>query len=136
MGGAVLIYHMSRLEKKSAAGPNIVFWVVFICAIVLVVSVVLPRLPHEIGGRPTTPSMACINNLRQIDAAAQEFALEHHLTNGDRINFPNDLTPYIKLDKNGKMPSCPQGGIYSIKKVGDVPTCSLGTTVTPAHVLP
>ena len=80
--------------------------------------------------------MACINNLRQIDAAAQEFALEHHLTNGDRINFPNDLTPYIKLDKNGKMPSCPQGGIYSIKKVGDVPTCSLGTTVTPAHVLP
>ena len=52
------------------------------------------------------------------------------------INFPNDLTPYIKLDKDGKIPPCPQGGIYSIKKVGDIPTCSLGTNVTPAHVLP
>ena len=79
---------------------------------------------------------ACINNLRQIDAAANEFALEKNLKTGDKINFPDDLTPYIKLTKDGKIPPCPQGGIYSIKKVGGVPTCSLGTTVTPAHVLP
>ena len=81
------------------------------------------------------PSNACIYNLRQIDAAANQFALEHHLTNGDAINFPNDLTPYIKLNKDGKIPPCPSGGIYTLKKVGDIPICSLGTTVTPAHVL-
>lgn len=80
--------------------------------------------------------MLCINNLRQIDRAANEFALEHHLTNGDRINFPNDLTPYIKLNAAGQIPGCPAGGIYTIKKVGDLPTCSLGSTVTPAHSLP
>ena len=79
---------------------------------------------------------ACINNLRQIDAAANEFALEHSKTNGSPINFPDDLTPYIKLTKDGKIPSCPQGGVYSIKKVGEPPTCSLGTTVNPPHVLP
>jgi hypothetical protein len=79
---------------------------------------------------------ACIHNLQQIDAAANQFALEHRLTNGDAINYPNDLTPYIKLNDEGKIPPCPSGGIYSIKKVGDTPTCSLGTTVTPAHVLP
>ena len=78
---------------------------------------------------------ACVNQLGQIDAAANQFALEHKLTNGAPINFPNDLTPYIMLTKDGKMPSCPGGGIYSIKKVGDIPTCSLGTTVIPAHVL-
>ncbi len=78
----------------------------------------------------------CVNNLRQIDAAAHQFALEHSLTNGMPINFPNDLTPYIKLNSAGKIPGCPQGGIYTLKKVGDAPTCSLGTTVTPAHVLP
>ena len=84
----------------------------------------------------TSPANACINNLREIDAAAQEFALEKRKTNGEAINYPNDLTPYIKLGKDGKLPSCPQGGVYSIKKVGFVPTCSLGTNVIPAHVLP
>jgi hypothetical protein len=96
-------------------------------------------IPNYIGPRRSGPGWnanACINNLRQIDAAANQFALEHHLTNGDAINFPNDLTPYIKLNKYGKIPPCPAGGIYSVKKVGDTPTCSLGTTVTPAHILP
>jgi len=93
-------------------------------------------IPNFIKARTTSQMNACINNLRQIDAAANQFALENHLTNGDRINFPNDLTPYIKLNSGGKIPGCPQGGIYSLKKVGDSPTCSLGTTVTPAHVLP
>jgi hypothetical protein len=84
----------------------------------------------------TGSANTCINNLRQIDAAAQEFAQEKGKTNGEAIIYPNDLTPYIKLNKDGKIPPCPKGGVYSIKKVGDVPTCSLGTTVTPAHVLP
>lgn len=79
---------------------------------------------------------ACINNLRQIDAAANQFALEHQLTNGDRINFPNDLTPYIKLNSAGKVPPCPAGGTYHIGKIGEDPACSLGSTVTPAHILP
>jgi len=74
--------------------------------------------------------------MRQIDAAANEFALEHGKTNGDAINFPNDLTNYIKLNSYGKIPPCPSGGFYTLKKVGDKPTCSLGTNVTPAHVLP
>jgi hypothetical protein len=78
----------------------------------------------------------CLSNLSLIAAAANQFALEHHLTNGMPISFPNDLTPYIKLNKDGKIPPCPQGGVYSIKTVGDVPLCSLGTTVAPAHVLP
>jgi len=78
----------------------------------------------------------CINNLRQIDVAAQEFALEKGKTNGEAINFPDDLTPYIKLNSAGKIPLCPQGGFYTLKKVGDKPTCSLGTKLGPPHVLP
>jgi hypothetical protein len=63
----------------------------------------------------TSPANACsINKLRQIDAAANQFALENHLTNGDRINFPNDLTPYIKLNREGKIPRCPSGGILTM----------------------
>jgi hypothetical protein len=92
-------------------------------------------LPNFIKARSTSAANACINNLRQIDAAANQFALEKNLKTGDKINFPDDLTPYIKLNSQGKIPPCPQGGTYSIKRVGDTPTCSLGT-VDPAHALP
>jgi competence protein ComGC len=102
---------------------------------------VLPMLaaiaiPNFVKARSTAQANACINNLRQIDAAANEFALEHSKTNGEAMNFPEDLTPYIKLNAQGKIPACPAGGTYSIKHVGDIPTCSLGNSVTPAHVLP
>jgi len=108
--------------------------VILICGIGFVAEVV----NLLIYSGPHFPSAAngCINNLRQIDAAANEFALEHHLTNGDSINFPSDLTPYIKLNSAGIIPPCPRGGVYHISKVGETPTCSLGTSVTPAHVLP
>ncbi len=42
---------------------------------------------------------------------------------------------YIKLDANGNLPKCPAGGIYSIGKIGESPTCLLGATVSPSHVL-
>ena len=115
---------MSWKAKVSIAFP--------ICCIGIFVA----SIPNFVRTHRVYNGNACINNLRQIDAAAQEFALEHGKTNGEAINYPDDLTPYIKLNKDGKIPPCPQGGVYSIKKVGDNPTCSLGTTVTPAHILP
>jgi type II secretory pathway pseudopilin PulG len=124
---------MSEQSDKTNLVSNIFYWLIILFVIGLLVAIIIPNLG---GGSHTSPANACINNLRQIDAAANQFALEHHLTNGDAINYPNDLTPYIKLNKDGKIPPCPSGGIYTLKKVGEPPTCSLGTTVTPAHILP
>ena len=135
LAGRCWIGYMSEPEKKTSFKPNLFAWGVVVCLLGLFALVAIPNNVDK----PTTSTShanACINNLREIDAAAQEFALEKNKTNGEAINYPNDLTPYIKLDKNGKIPTCPKGGVYSIKKVGDVPTCSLSTTVTPAHVLP
>ena len=126
---------MSEPRKKPSFKLRIEFLVAAICIAFIFLAVI--AIPNCFDNRRYTSSAnACIDILRQIDAAANEFALEHHLTNGDAINYPNDLTPYIHLNKDGKIPSCPKGGIYSIKKVGESPTCSLGTNVTPAHVLP
>ena len=102
----------------------------------LIPMMVAIAIPNFVKARATAQANACINNLRQIDAAANQFALEHRKTNGEAINFPDDLTPYIKVNNQGKIPPCPAGGTYSIKKVGEPPICSLGTNVTPAHVLP
>jgi len=123
---------MSELEKSNwSFGFREVAVLLFIIGFLIWVAI-----PNFVPNGSRSPANTCINNLRQIDAAANEFALEHSKTNGEAINYPGDLTPYIKLNKDGKIPPCPSGGIYIIKKVGDVPTCSLGTTVTPPHVLP
>jgi hypothetical protein len=73
---------------------------------------------------------ACINNLRQIDAAKNEWALEKGKANGAPVT-EDDIKPYIKLDANGNLPKCPDGGTYTIGKVGEKPTCSI-----PGHELP
>jgi hypothetical protein len=124
---------MGEPEDKSSFVKDCIYWLSIIFAVGLFA---LAAIPNFINRNETSPANACINNLRQIDAAANEFALEHNKTNGDAINFPNDITNYIKLNRYGKIPPCPSGGIHTLKKVGDKPTCSLGTTVTPAHVLP
>ena len=109
-------------------------WAVAIMVIVGLLALFLR--PMLYGPHYTSSANACINNLRQIDTAANEFALENGRTNGYVIHFPNDLTPYIKLDTNGNIPHCPAGGTYHLTRVGDAPICSLGTTITPAHILP
>ncbi len=70
---------------------------------------------------------ACINNLRQIDAAKQQWALENNKTD---VAIPTelDLLPYLK---GGIFPVCPGGGAYTINAVGLPPTCSVS-----GHVLP
>ena len=69
----------------------------------------------------------CINNLRQIDAAKQEWALENDQT-ADAIPTALELLPYLR---DGIFPMCPSGGTYTINAVGVPPTCSI-----PGHVLP
>ena len=123
---------MNEPEKKTSFKPKLFAWGVVVCLLGLFA---LVAIPNRVGSHGS-PANACINNLREIDAAAQEFALEKSKTNGEAINYPTDLTPYIKLTKDGKIPPCPQGGVYSIKRIGDTPTCSLSTTVTPAHIMP
>jgi competence protein ComGC len=90
-------------------------------------------IPNFVKARATAQANTCINNLRQIDAAKNEWALENNKTTND-IPTAQDLNQYIK----GGFASlhCPAGGTYTIEHVGETPTCSLGTTVTPAHVLP
>jgi hypothetical protein len=101
-------------------------------------------IPNFVRYPSTSPANACINNLRQIDIAKNQWALEHNAKSNDVVTI-NDIrpyierernNPYIKLDAKGNLPKCPSGGIYTIGKIGEPPTCSLGTNVIPAHVLP
>ena len=122
---------MDKHNKDSHAGFSVLEVLIVLAVVVLLAAIVIPNFVKARAQSATNP---CINNLRQIDAAANQFALDRGLKTGTPIRFPDDLTPYIKLNSAGKIPPCPNGGVYHISKVGETPTCSM-STLTPAHVL-
>jgi len=77
-------------------------------------------IPNFVKARETAQKNACINNLRQIDAAKEQWALENKKTNGAQPTEA-DIDPYIKASAL----TCPQGGEYTIGAVGTSPSCSI-----------
>jgi hypothetical protein len=62
-----------------------------------------------------------------MDAAINQWALENGKHAGDPVTL-EQIKPYIKLNRSGEIPGCPDGGKYIITVVGVPPVCSLGTT--------
>lgn len=88
-------------------------------------------IPNFIKARETARRNTCINNLRLIDGAKQQWALDNNKTANDTPTA-QDLDKYF----NGPNPGfdalhCPEGGTYSINKVSEPPTCSV-----PGHQIP
>jgi len=70
---------------------------------------------------------ACLNNLRLIDAAKQQWALEKGRPAGGLVGL-NDLTAYFR---SNAVPVCPAGGVYTVNPIGIAPICNI-----PGHALP
>ena len=85
-----------------------------------VIFVVLAALPAFIRPRFTRAMNACINNLRMLDGAKQQWALENRRSTGDIVTW-NDISVYLKPPL-----VCSRGGTYIIGRVGELPRCSTG----------
>ena len=86
-------------------------------------------IPNFLGAKTTSADNACINNLKMIDGAKGQWAIENHKMNTDTPT-EQDLTPYLG-SPTGKFPVCPDGGKYIIGSIGEKPRCTI-----PGHVLP
>ena len=65
---------------------------------------------------------ACINHLRQLDGAKQQWALENKKT-AEATPTAQDLMPYLK----DLIPVCPSGGKYTFGAMNASPTCSFAS---------
>jgi hypothetical protein len=83
-------------------------------------------IPNFVKARNQAQHNMCINNLRQIEVAKKQWALDNNKQNTD-TPAKQDLLKYL----GDKMPVCPAGGDYTIGSVGEKPTCS-----HPGHDLP
>ncbi len=93
---------------------------VIVLALLAAVGFGIVFVPRFIGARTQSAKNACINNLRQINGAIQQWALENGKTPTNHVVWP-DITPYLKsriICESG-------GGKYTITCVEDVPRCSI-----------
>jgi type IV pilus assembly protein PilA len=77
-------------------------------------------IPSFIRARRTAQQNSCINNLRQLAAAQDQWAMENYANNGDDVQ-DSDLVPYLKRG----FPTCPAAGTYTVDVVGVDPTCNV-----------
>jgi hypothetical protein len=90
-------------------------------------------IPSFVKARETSQRNACINNLRQIDAAKEQAALESRWTNGQFVaTGDTTVNSYIRgLDGTTNTPTCHAGGAYTYNPIGSNPACSLAEHVWP-----
>ena len=126
---------MKTIKTSRKAGFTLVEIMIVVAIIGLLAAIAIPNF---IKARATSQQNACINNLRQIDGAINEWAMEAGKSNGDAVASVATVSAYIKLNANGSVPGCPAGGTYSTSTVGATPqvACTLSSSTTSPHILP
>ncbi len=76
---------------------------------------------------------SCINDLKNIDGAKTQWEMEHH-AGSNAIPTWEDIRPYLggRFATDLQLIHCHAGGIYTIGRIADPPTCSYGG---PGHNL-
>ncbi len=102
---------MRRMSKSVKLGSAVAV------ALLIVAAVALPNLTRD--ERPHARN-ACVNNLRMLDGAKQQWALENRRAKGDPVAW-DDIKPSLKVPLE-----CSRGGTYILGRVGELPRCSTG----------
>jgi hypothetical protein len=73
---------------------------------------------------------ACINNLRMITSAKQQWSMVYRKRSGDIVDVKG-LCDYIK---GGTLPVCPSGGTYKVNPIDQEPECTVDEhTLMPSN---
>jgi competence protein ComGC len=119
------------VAEPPARKPRIPWWVRGFFYLLIIGLLAAIAIPNFVKSRTTACNNSCISNLKQIDGANQQWALENKKLDSDIV----DAKASIAYLKGGVAPTCPAGGSYTIAvAVSNAPTCSLSATL--GHSLP
>ena len=112
---------MSTFTIKRRKGG---FTLIEIMIVVLIIGILLAiAIPNFMRARETSRARSCTANLRQIETAKEQYAMDNRLANGDPVPAGSlwAADAYIRQE-----PICPSGGAYTEQPIGTNATCAIG----------
>jgi len=102
--------------KTNRKGFTLVEIMIVVAIIALLAAIAIPSFRKS---RTESRKSACINNLRLIDHAKQQFGMSTNLTDTYPI-VQSDIQAYVKA-----WPQCPAGGTYTPGILASNPVCTV-----------
>ena len=78
-------------------------------------------IPSFMKARATSQKNGCIENIRQMEGAKEQWAMSAGRSQGDTV-VTTDVMAFLK---GGVVPSCPGGGTYTLNVIGTDAACTI-----------
>jgi prepilin-type N-terminal cleavage/methylation domain-containing protein len=116
-----------KLKNHRRTGAFTLVEIMIVVAIIGLLAAI--AIPNFVKARETSQQNACVNNLRQIDGAKDQWALEKGKKTGDDV-VKSEVIEYLRRE-----PLCPVGDkAYDYTKVGQYAKCAnTDQTVATKH---
>lgn len=132
---------MEKQSSPTRAGFTLVELMIVVSIIGLLLAIAVPNF---LEARERSRSKACVENLRQIDTAKQQYMLDKNILTYNDVTSSDPTLGGLAPNYIRYVPACPIGGTYDTGTNTTDPTCSMaannpamyGQTGSYPHYLP